>query len=561
MIFSCLYFQQPHQVLLLSDEVDQLKIPVQNIEVLIHFSLPYHGRSLSSDSKFWLIRFRTFFTNAREKKQPLVSYLMLDDSNSREFQRLTKFLQAHDLAKDQIPWINCQLPKDESIPYCPYLLSWGECPNMPCHKRHDFLPADMPTPGNPLQQPGTVVRCKLYKTYDPGHLAVWPLEYKTKGSAAWVDAPHPVNQWIAAVEMSMGTKRTVHKPYRLDDVCIVHHQGHFKRVKIVDTQPTQVTVQMMDYGTELMQVKAHQLLQCPEQKFRTLPPLAMDIRLSGVTAGEGKRMTEATQWVQEAFGTLSDRQQMQLIVDFAMLNVVYAKEVTVVEECPSMRTSVYKLLLRKELVGQGFAQMHNQNVEKLRQLQEQQAKVKEEGEANKENIQQATWKAHPDPKEPTNIPEMASKGKKPEPVKVAENRLQIKQEFCENKELPANEATIKVETSKEDIAPTSTKAESDQASTSTAAFYKALMHELYTKSPSKKQETRDFIQSILDGSDEAINEKIPTARRDLKLEDVPQAATPGPSAKPVAQSLQFSAVKKEQCVPESSGIKPAPTSS
>ncbi|XP_070145151.1 putative ATP-dependent RNA helicase SoYb isoform X2 [Drosophila kikkawai] len=539
---------QPHQLLVVSDEFEQPATAVRNIEVLIHFSLPHTWSKFAQRFSVMADQIPNCFAPAPQdkKKQPLLSYLLLDKSNSREFVRLTKFLRDHGFETNGAPWMNFQPQEEDGIPYCPYLLSTGECAVVACSKRHYFIQGDMPLPENPLQQEGTVIRCKLYGAYDPGHMAVWPQEYQTKGSTEWVDAPYPVTKWLAALEMSMGTKQNVHSMYRLGDVCVIHHMGHFKRVKIVDIQAKgSVTVQIMDYGTELMRVNSRHLLQCPEQKFRTLPPLAMDIRLSGVCAGEGKWMNDTTQWVQQSLANISDRQQMQITVDFAMLNVVYAKEVTVVEECPTMRTSVYKLLLRKELLNRGFSQMDSQSDSQLRRMHEQQRKANEEAEGNKENTQLAirneifseNTNQYPsplkiEPNKSFDIPKI-SKEKKPEPMTEVGN--ETKKEFSkidlEHKELPSTK-TINIGTLNENIAP---GAGSDQHSTSTEALCNTLMQEGTNSSM--------FLQSVLEGMG-AINENKPTGRLDLKLEDAPQGASQGLLAKPVSQSLLYSTISK-----------------
>ncbi|KAH8279723.1 hypothetical protein KR054_003136, partial [Drosophila jambulina] len=512
--------QQPHQLLAVSDELEQTA--VRNIEVLIHYSLPHSWSKFAERFRVMADRIPNFFTTTTQdkEKQPLLSYLLLDKSNSQDFLRLTEFLRAHGFATDGAPWTNCQPQADDSIPYCPYLLSTGECA-VECDKRHHFILADMPPPGNPLQQEGTVIRCKLYRAYDPGHMAVWPVEYQTKGSTQWLDAPHPVNKWIAAVEMSMGTKQTVHSPCRLGDVCVIHHMGHFKRVKIVDI-PTKgpVTVQLMDYGTELLRVYSSHLLQCPEQKLRTLPPLAMDIRLSGVSAGqEGKWMTDTTQWIQESLSSISDRQQMQITVDFAMLNVVYAKEVTLVEECPKMRTSVYKLLLRKELVNRGFGKVDSQSDRQLRAMHDQQKRANGKVEGNNNNTKTYPSSLNIDPKVSSDIHTIIKK-KEPEVVRDVAKADGVPKEL---------------HSIKENTAPSSPEAENDQPLTSSEALCNALMQEF-----SPKQDTHMFLESILEGF-ETTNHKKLAEQRELKLEAATQGASQGSS---VSKSLQHSTISK-----------------
>ncbi|KAH8255329.1 hypothetical protein KR038_001186, partial [Drosophila bunnanda] len=541
--------QLPHKLMLVSDQLELPRMAVQNIEVVIHYSLPNTWSKFTDRFSVMADQIPNYFKTMpkNENKQPLLSYLLLDMTNSRQFERLTEFIRAHGFNTDDAPWMNCVPQVDDSIPYCPYFLSTGECV-MVCQKRHHFTPADMPPARDPLQQEGTVIRCKLCKVYDPGHMAVWPVQFQSKGSTEWLDAPYPAKKWIPAIEMSMGTKQNVHNPYRLGEVCIVRHQEYFKRVKIVDIQTRgQVTVQIMDYGTELLRVYARHLLQCPDQKFRDLPSLAMDIRLTGVTARDNKGLADTTQWVQQSLSEISDSQQMQITVDFAMLNVVYAKEVTLVEECPKMGTGVYKLLLRNELVKRGCGQTDSQS-DLLRQMHKNQKKANDEVERNKENkgkaIHSEDTKTYPspqkiEPKEPSNIP-MINKANKPEPmIELVDPLAKID---CEPKELPSTK-TIKIDTSNENNAPSSPEAGLDQLSSSTGALCHALMQELGSMSPPEKQDTHLFLQSILEGI-EATNYKKPSELGEFKLKDAPKEASQGPSDKPVSQSLLFSKISK-----------------
>ncbi|KAH8249349.1 hypothetical protein KR032_008699, partial [Drosophila birchii] len=524
--------QSPHQLLIASDELELPRREVRNIEVLIHFSLPHTWSKFTERFHVMADQIPNYFTATAqdEKKPPLLSYLLLDNSNSREFNRLTEFLRVHGFETNGAPWMKCQPQVDDSIPYCPYFLSSGECA-VACNKRHHFIQADMPPPGNPLQQEGTIIRCKLYKVYDPGHMAVWPMEYQIKGSSEWVEAPHPINKWLAAVEMSMGTKQNVHSPCHLGDVCVLHHQGHFKRVKIVDIPSSgPVTVQIMDYGTELMRVNSRNLLQCPEEKLGALPQLAMDIRVSGVSARQGKWLNDTTQWVQQSLSSVTDRQQLQITVDFAMLNVVYAKEVTIVEECPKMRTGVYKLLLRKELINRGFGQMDSQSDRQLRSLHEQQKKANEQVEVNKENIQLNNRKVIHSENTKTYPFSQKIMEKKPEAIMEPKPT----EGDSEPKELP-NTKTIKIDSPNEKISPSSPEAGNDQPLNSTEALCNALMQELCAP---KKQDNHMFLQSILEGIKSTNPKKL------TKQEDAPQEASQEPSAKPVNQSLQYSTISK-----------------
>ncbi|XP_050740902.1 putative ATP-dependent RNA helicase SoYb [Drosophila biarmipes] len=522
--------QAPHELMLVSDIQLQEQLQVRNIEVLIHFSLPESWLRLASRFQTMAGSIRNLFTTPPEAKQPpLVTYLMMDESNSREWSRTVKFLQDHGIATNEL-MSSSQQKMDDSLPYCPHLLISGDCNQNQCNKRHYYVRTDLPEPGNPVQQEGTLIRCKLYKAYDAVHMAVWPIEYKTKDSTSWMKVPYPSNPPTLVLKMSLGVPKKVHSPCNMNDVCFVLYQETWRRVRIVDIPSrSHVTVQFLDHGRELVQVKLSELRQCPE-KYRTLQPLALDIRLSGlVPAGEeGKWSSDSIQWVQENFYVV-EGQVMQICVDCAVLDVVYVKEITLIEECPTMLTSVYKFCLRKELLRQGFARVDSTSIQQLRLLHKHQKQEMENWEADQE-IFSSTSKSTDledkkielsSPKEVCNEMAKAAKEKEKQEVKDVS-----KENFCERDNENIVEKPIK-----EKLAPF------DSPIDSTTALLNTLIHELNTTSPSKKKDTQLFIHNLINGGD---NQDIPNRKscaKPIKLVKKLEVNQQEPSKEQVTQSL------------------------
>ncbi|XP_037710472.1 putative ATP-dependent RNA helicase SoYb isoform X2 [Drosophila subpulchrella] len=553
---------EPHELMLVKDSQLQEQLPMRNIELLIHFSL----------SESWLrfaSRFHTMAGNIRNllttspgnEKHSLVTYLMLDERNSREWSRTIKFLQDHGIeTKELMP--HSWLKLDDSLPYCPYLLSSGDCNRNQCNKRHYYVSTDLPGPGNPLQQAGTLIRCKLYQVYDAVHMAVWPMKYKTKDSTTWIKVPYPSNPSTLVLKMSLGVPKKVHSPCNLNDVCFVLYQETWRRVRIVDIPPKQlVSVQFLDHGREIVQVKPSELKQCPE-KYRTLPPLAMDIRLSElVPAGEeGKWSANTIQWVQENLHVV-DGQVIQICVDCAVLDVVYVKEVALIEECPTMLTSVYKIFLSKELLRQGFAKTDKSSIQELRVMHEHQKQEMEKLEADKENfsfvrrntdLEDHKFILTSPRKECTELTKSSEESdlSNKKSFMIASHERFINTEKSEekgSKEL-YKESTCKVDTEDTDEKSIQEKqAQIDPSIDSTTALLNTLIHELNTATPSKKKDTQHFIHNLVNGEENQDIPKRKSCAKPIKLNKTLEEFQLEPSKEQVTQSLNC-ATKSEEVV-------------
>ncbi|XP_034135208.1 putative ATP-dependent RNA helicase SoYb isoform X2 [Drosophila guanche] len=350
---------EPHQLLLVYDAT-QLQLVGRNKELLIHFSVPKSWEKFAM--RFHVMEFLVQNRLNESLKQlpptAFTSHVMLDECNSKFESSLMKFLKVHGLSRDKLSEeMSRLLPKvGDSLPLCLYHVKTGECTLRQCNMRHHFLKSDIQISSNPCQQSKAVVRCKPCKIYDPAHMALWPMEYMMEGTTVWVDAPFPASRWIAEVELSVASNPKQHQPIRISDICLVHQQGLYKRVRVMDIRSEEaVMVQLMDHDTELIQIRPWDLLEC-DAKFTGLPMLAMDVKLPFVepTTGEAKWSPESLKWVQDTFNGLQDEQYIQITVDFSMLDVVYVKEIILIEKCPTLRTSVFKSVLRKELIARGF---------------------------------------------------------------------------------------------------------------------------------------------------------------------------------------------------------------
>lgn len=313
-----------------------------------------------------------------------MSYVMLDESNSYEFPRLVKFLHEHHIKLDEQIYkmvANCRHLTDQNRAMCPQLLSKGACiRQMSCSKRHFIIDGDfVHDPSGALWQPQMLVRCKLLKICSPVHYVLIPESYSSDG-ISWQSAPNLSQLRKLSTElcmhMSLQQNRRVQQKLNISDICVLQRGLRYQRVRVLDLSDRRlVTVQLMDEGTKQLRVKPAELLEC-EERFKVEPSLAMDMHLCGLSpalaAGGGESwQAEATTWVNEALSGLQESQQLQLTVAFSMFHVAYVKELTVLQQCPTMRTSVKALQLSKELIRRGFARHEEQSTERLHKLFDQ----------------------------------------------------------------------------------------------------------------------------------------------------------------------------------------------
>ncbi|XP_017042926.2 putative ATP-dependent RNA helicase SoYb [Drosophila ficusphila] len=521
--------QEPNELLLVSDEDIQEELRVRNIELLIHFNVP------ESWSRF-TVRFYTMaesipnFFKVLGTDKPPVTYLMLDETNAAEWHRTLKSLQSLGATND---WMSELMPRwnhksNNSRVFCESLLSSGNCNRLVCDKRHHFVKADLPHPDNLLQEQGTVIRGKIFKIYDPAHFAVWPIKYKCKDSTNWMDVPYPFDPSILMLKMNLALKEKSSKPYNLNDVFFLMYHEQVQRVRIMDVRSSShsVTVQFMDHGTEFMEVKTSELLKCPKE-FKTIPPLSLDIRLSGVVSAgeEGQWSAESIEWVQSHI----EGQDVLVTVDLAIMDLIYAEEITSIEECRTMKTTVNKIFLRRELLRQGFAKngtlmetmrflhMHRKADLEMPTIVDSTRQNKKGYNSNKQENGTDEPKTVEENKLYENVPDSNK-----ENILSSINRI-------------VNEESAKTEEIQTGIDEQNTETPAIDSST---ALLNAVINELNTKSPSKKEDTQKFLHSIINTAESQEVATKKSCPRALKLEQTYDVNLQEPSKELVAHSLQ-----------------------
>ncbi|KAH8328467.1 hypothetical protein KR067_009826, partial [Drosophila pandora] len=549
--------QQPHQLLLVSDQLDVAQLPVRNIEVLIHNSLPVSWTKFCHRFHAQADNIPNLAAPPTSHEKRISSLVLLSENNKKELIRLVDFLHLHDITPSKEIAQLAQSCHEEAVgsrPICPYYLNSGHCHLINCNKRHEFIKADMPEPGDPLMQPETEIRCKLIKTYDPAHMAMWPLQFKTKRDGCWIDVANHVSQWTLSLEMSKGELRKMHNLYRLNDVCVVIRNGQVQRVRIVDIPSRRpVVVQLMDHGSELLHIKPCELFECPDTKFANQPPMALNIRLSGVQPANsmGVWSGDSTKWTHNKLGNIGNNMHLQVTVDFALLNVIYVKEIVLIAECPRMRTSIYRVLLSKELISKGFAKVMNTDLNP-------EAKSVEELEVQ-EVAELQTMKTSPKSKDSTsntNSKETPSLSVKTHHSPIgaitkilAEKKYKIIEETPIQEVVEKDDKVVPAQKPIEDTLSVEEDQAEDQdqsldyfgnyfPSENCNAFLRALLFEVATRSPSKKQDTKDLLSTLLEEDPIQEEPTKPKAVKALKLHKIAKKELQGPSPEDVAASLQ-----------------------
>ncbi|XP_033150098.1 LOW QUALITY PROTEIN: putative ATP-dependent RNA helicase SoYb [Drosophila busckii] len=363
--------QRPKQLLLLTDDHPPLKST--RMEQLIHYSLPdswskftYRFHVLQHSIKNCLVE-----TPQGETKL-LSSYIMLDESNSGELPRLVRFLAEHGFKLDERMErlaLSCRQLSGANRCYCSQLLATGECRQLQCGKRH--LPRQEGQPSVRWLRGDTKLQCKLLQVFDPVHYAVIVTRYKTRESPEWQQTRNLSKlSSLSAQLSSQEQQQQQRKLPQPGDVCVWQRNKRQQRVRVLEAQGRELWVQQLDESSGVLRVKPNELVGCPTE-LAAETALALDVRFAGLLPllPEGDWTAEATNWVSSTLSELQEQQQLQLTVDFAVANVVYVKEVTVLQHCPAMRTVVKATQLELELLRRGYAKRELQSVQRLRQLQ------------------------------------------------------------------------------------------------------------------------------------------------------------------------------------------------
>lgn len=366
----------------MTDELQSpTQLPIRNFELLVHYSLPSAWTKFSYRFHAIIDSIGNCLMPQEQEQKDILSYVMLDENGSLELLRLAQFLKAHDVKLDKhIDHMvaSCRRETDQNRVFCAQMLDRGECSQKLCNKRHFTIDEDFQRSNCEMWQPETLMRCKIIKLHNPVHFAVMAESYKSSDCESW--QPTLSASKLKALctslslHLSLEENRRVQQQLKISDICVIFRDMRYQRVRVVDlSEQRLVSVQLLDEGTDLLKVKRAELLEC-DVKFKELPPLAMDVRLCGLkpsSIGEGNWLSEATKWMSKELLDLPDNQHLQLIVDFAMLDTVYVREITLMQECPTLRTCVKIMQLYNELIRREFGVRDEQSIKRLRQMQKE----------------------------------------------------------------------------------------------------------------------------------------------------------------------------------------------
>ncbi|KAH8377872.1 hypothetical protein KR093_007640, partial [Drosophila rubida] len=368
--------QQNHELLLLSDAGElPAVLPIKNFGLLVHYSLPASWSRFSH-------RFHALIDNIANRLVPecqtdsgdIVSYMLLDESNQSELPQLARLLSAHDIQLDeQLQQLvaSCRRLSDQQRAFCQQLRSSGECRQLACHMRHFPVASDFRGLHYAVWQPGNVVRCQLIDVHNPVHFVMMAESYKASHSDNWQDVHGRQLSNALRLHMSQEQHQRRQQELSMSQICVIRRGNGFQRVRITDLSDQRlVTVQQLDEGRALLKLKRSELLQC-DGAFEAVAPVAMEVRLCGVRSRgseDGHWAPEASEWVSSKLCNLQHQQHLQLVVEFAMLDTVYVREVVLWQDCPSLRTAVKVVQLQRELLAQEFGQLDEQSVSRLRRM-------------------------------------------------------------------------------------------------------------------------------------------------------------------------------------------------
>ncbi|KAM8715878.1 hypothetical protein ACLKA7_002854 [Drosophila subpalustris] len=568
--------QQIHELLLVTDELQSpTELPIRNFELLVHYSLPSAWTKFSYRFHAIIDSIGNCLVPHDKKQKDILSYVMLDEKGSHELLRLAQFLKAHDIKLDKhIDQMvaSCRRETDRNRVLCPQMLSKGECSQKLCHKRHFAIDEDFQRSNCEMWQPETVVRCKLIKIHNPVHFAALAESFKSIDCESWQPTLtlSKLKELSTALSrhMTLAENRRVQQKLKISYICVIFRDMRYQRVRVVDLSDQRlVGVQLLDEGTELLKVKITDLLEC-DVRFKELPPLAMDVRLCGLkpsSSGEGSWLTEATKWVSQELIGLPDNQHLQLTVDFTMLNTVYVREITLMQECPTLRTCVKTMQLRNELILREFGDRDEQSIKRLRQMHKE---IKEQEQLRKfdlkDTVQVKSAEMSLDKGKLWEELDKRGKNKEQQQESIPMDIIDIKEILKESKEKSLNEEKLEDESSEAfsdrendvetlgdkinqvlDAEPkkrASNKADAvdnldennekdelkaEYSLTSTDHFLDVLLKDLQDTDPKLKNGAQQFMQEIL-ANDNPVARKIPkgtktTTRPQITTDTMSQA--------------------------------------
>nr|XP_016925364.2 putative ATP-dependent RNA helicase BoYb [Drosophila suzukii] len=397
-------------ILLCTDNCPELVI--RNAHTLIH-----HGMG-DSYSKFKM-RHLTLSGNLTNSlaptagtaiQVPLLSLVLLDNSNQRQLPRLVDFLQLHQQVDPTVVSVAQRIRKDleskrsNKHALCGQILLLGECREPLCEDRHHV--ADMDRRHSNVPASGDV-KVQLVRVYSPTHICVRLLEHlPPKGT--WKALPFLA---IQDIRLKLMQDKQPHRlwPPVAGAICMLHTAHNKERVRVLKVAPIQdvsllrsdisVEVQALDVDTRLLKTQSGCLYEC-SKAMQQEPPMSYDLRLLGMVpqSGESSWAEEERSTVEFWLKNLPKDHFLQANIQFATANTLFVQDLMAMVYADNFKVHLRHLNLCQKLIKANLARRCEQARQKImdffekKLINEEAAEAKGEAkkhllEENKENLE------------------------------------------------------------------------------------------------------------------------------------------------------------------------------
>ncbi|XP_037722408.1 putative ATP-dependent RNA helicase BoYb [Drosophila subpulchrella] len=354
-------------ILLCTDNCPELVI--RNAHTLIH-----HGMG-DSYSKFKMRHLtlsgnltNSLATTAGAASQvPLLSLVLLDNSNQRQLPRLVDFLQLHQQVDPTVVAVAQTIRRDleskmsNKYALCGQILLFGQCREPLCEDRHyvadmDWRPSNVPAFGD--------VKVQLVRVYSPTHFCV-RLQEHLPPKGTWKTLP-----FLAVQEMRLKLMQDKqpqrHWPPVAGAICMLHSAHNKERVRVLKVASIQdvslvrsdisVEVQALDVDTRVLKTQSGRLYEC-SKAMQQEPPMSYDLRLLGMVPQSGE-----TSWAEEERSTvefwlknLPKGHFLQANIQFATANTLFVQDLVAMVYADNFKVHLRHMNLCQKLIKDNLA--------------------------------------------------------------------------------------------------------------------------------------------------------------------------------------------------------------
>uniref|UniRef100_A0A6P4FQ27 RNA helicase n=1 Tax=Drosophila rhopaloa TaxID=1041015 RepID=A0A6P4FQ27_DRORH len=370
-------------ILLCTDGCPELTI--RNAHTLIH-----HGLS-STWSRFKMrhlmlsdnLNNKLDFTPGKSSSLPLLSQVLLDNSNQRQLPRLVDFLQLHQQVDPDVAALaqrmrkEAQSARSNKHALCGQILMLGECRDPTCEDRHhvadvDRRPSYVPASGD--------VKVELVRVYSPTHFCV-RLQEHLPIRGTWKVLPHlAVQEMRLKLRQEMEPKR--YWPPVAGAICMLHTMDDKERVQVLKVDPIEdvnilqsnltVEVQALDVDTRILVTKSGGLFEC-SKAVQQEPPMAIDMRLLGMIpkSGESSWTEEDRLHVELLLTKMPKNHFLQANIQFATAKTLFVHDLVAMMYADNFKVHVRHLSLGQKLIQKNLARRCEQAKLKIKDFFEE----------------------------------------------------------------------------------------------------------------------------------------------------------------------------------------------